>query len=80
MAVDEPSADIAWVGLIVGTLFAVVCAVLILVGVVGGGVWFTVVAMGILALSRIAARQDPPHTPTGLNVDRALRPGTVRVP
>lgn len=41
------------VGLTVfGVLFGVVCAVLILTGVVSGTLWFTVVAMALLVLSQ----------------------------
>lgn len=38
--------------MVFGVLFALTCVILILAGVVGSGVWFTVVAMALLVLSQ----------------------------
>ncbi|MFK3679343.1 hypothetical protein ACI2IP_16595 [Microbacterium sp. NPDC090218] len=42
-----------WVALTVISAFGLTCAVLILVGVAGPTVWFTVIAMALLALSQV---------------------------
>lgn len=47
----EINPKLAWGGLIFGLGYALFCAILTLTGVVGGGVWFTVVAMLLLAVS-----------------------------
>jgi hypothetical protein len=41
-----------WVALIVISAFGLICAILVLTGVAGQGVWFTVVAMALLAISQ----------------------------
>jgi len=41
-----------WVALIVISAFGLTCAILVLTGMAGPGVWFTVVAMVLLAISQ----------------------------
>lgn len=48
----ETATAARWVALIVISAFALTCAILILLGVAGPGVWFTVAAMALLALSQ----------------------------
>lgn len=51
MHTPERGIAIAWGGLIFASLFAIVCLVLSVLGVVGDGVWFTFAAMLLLAWS-----------------------------
>jgi CHASE2 domain-containing sensor protein len=55
MRTSERAIKIAWGGLILASSFALVCLVLLLLGAVGGGVWFTFAAMVLLALSHATA-------------------------
>ena len=47
----EVNPTMAWIGLTFGGFYAILCTVLILTGVVGGTLWFTVVGMVLLAVS-----------------------------
>jgi len=58
------SATVSWGAIVFGSALAITGIALILSGVVGGGVWFTVAAMVLLVASHvrnlIAARRRPP--------------------
>jgi len=47
----EVNPKVAWGGLLFGVLYGLLCTVLILTGVLSGTLWFTVVAMVLLAIS-----------------------------